>query len=257
MELANIISRMYEVFDPAMFSIRPYKRLSSADHSSYLIFEKYTLEVELGGDSEKNSLSCLLCIIFFHDLPHLMRIEDFNEGQHIDSVQLRDKIEDLARHLGHIKKISLVDCPISTIWIGDEPYYIRLDLLNTLCDGKSMWNQCGYKMEPREKQDIMDQYNQTMIEVPLRVLMAQFYCFDNNRRVNSTLSSDDMEHPYVREFWNQPTKEFFRDVRDKVQNINHTWTHKTLDIVLRLLTLIEKKKYIRVTGEFEYIMKEL
>jgi hypothetical protein len=267
MNLNNIISRMYEVFDPTFFAIRPYKRVSSKDHSSYLIFEKHVLEEDLGGDSENNSLSCLLWIMFFHDLPHLMRVEDFNEGCHINRPELRDKMEQLARHLGDIRKISLVDCATTTLWIGDEPMYIRLNVLDTLCDGKSTWNQCGYKIEPREKQDVMDQYNQTMIEVPLRVLMAQFYCFDDNyhsnNQPNDKLNSFDMKHPYVREFWDRPAKEFFQDVREKVQNTKsanggqYTWNPETLDLVLRLLTSIEKEKYIRVTGEFDYILKEL
>lgn len=259
-----MISRMYEVFDPTLFSIRPYKRVSSKDHSSYLIFEKHVLEEDLRGDSESNSLSCLLWIMFFHDLPHLMRVEGFNEGCHISQSDLRDKMEQLARHLGHICKISLVDCSTTTLWIGDEPGYIRLNVLDTLCDGKSTWNQCNYKMEPREKQDIIDQYNQAMIEVPLRVLMAQFYCFDNDSQCTTDkLSSDDMKHPCVREFWDRPAKEFFQDVRDKVQNTKgdngnkYTWNYETLDLVLRLLTSIEKEKYIRVTGEFDYILKEL
>jgi len=262
MNLDNMISRIYEVFDQATFAVRPYKRVSSADHSSYLIFEKHVLEEDLGGDSEKNSMSCILWIMFFHDLPHLMRVEGFNEGCHISCDDLRDKMEQLAHHLGHISKISLVDCPTTTLWIGDEPMYIRLNVLNTLCDGKSTWNQWNYKMEPHEKQDVMDQYNQAMIEVPLRVLMAQFYCFDNQVTTDK-LSSDDMKHPYVREFWDRPAKEFFQDVRDKVQNTKgangsqYTWNPETLDLVLRLLTSIEKEKYIRVTGEFEYIQKEL
>lgn len=255
---------MYEIFDPTLFAIRLYKRVSSKDYTSFLIFEKHVLEEDLGGDSANNSLSCLLWIMFFHDLPHLMRVEDFNEGCHISHDNLRDKMEQLARHLGHISKISLADCATTTLWIGDEPMYIRLNVLDTLCDGNSTWNQCGYKMEPHEKQDIIDQYNQAMIEVPLRVLMAQFYCFDNDSNSNNQpidkLSSDDMKHPYVREFLDRPAKEFFQDVRDKVQNTKdgqYTWNHETLDLVLRLLTSIEKEKYIRVTGEFDYILKEL
>jgi hypothetical protein len=264
----DTITNMHEIFEQEKYSIRQYHRLTREDYSAYLIFERDMLEIALENDSENNAPVALLEVIFFADHPQHMRIETFNKGQYITELELRDKMEGLARHL-RMSTISIADC--SQMIVIDSKGRIkrlRLDVLDTLCDGKSAWNKWGYKRTPDSKQDLMDSYNEIVTKATVAKLMTQFYYHVNfktmypiesrNKRVSPKLSIADLSNPYLRKYWDAPVCEFFTEVRKKIlQKEEELEPDLSMDFILRLLHDIAEYQAIMVTGEFEYITKVL
>jgi len=257
-----MIETISTIFEPSRFAVRKYERLSSGKHTSYLIFEKDVLEQELGNDWENNCPSCLLHLLFFPYMQDAMNVQDFNEGKAITKYELREKMEQLAVQL-HATRISIADCSYDILYsIHHVPYGLRLNknALDTLCEGKTIWNEWGYKMQPQSNQQIMDDYNALMINAPLSVLLSPLYHFidmnDHNNINNRTITLTtpaDLEHSYVQEYWNKPVKEFFCEIRKMI-----AWKHGhplSVAAILRILHDIVEHNLIMVVGEYDYMIK--
>jgi len=266
MTMNDMIASMQEIFEQEKYSIRQYHRLTGETYSAYLIFERDTLELRLKNDSENNSTVALLELVFFADLSQHLRIENINEGLYITEPELRDKIEKLALHL-RMSSISILDCSQMLVTNSrGQLKRLRLDILNTLCDGKGTWNQWGYKRTLASKQDLMDSYNETVTKATVAKLMTQFHYHVNfkalcpiesrNKPVSPKLTISDLKNPYLRKYWNSSVRTFFTEVRKKIMQ-KELEPDLSMDFILRLLHDIEQYKAIIVTGEFEYITKEL
>lgn len=259
-----MIETIYTIFEPSRFAVRKYERLSSSKHTSYLIFEKDVLEQELGNNWEHNNQSCLLHLLFFPDIQDTMNIQDFNEGNTVTKYELREKMEQLAIQL-QATRISVSDCSYDILYsIHHVPYGLRLNknALDTLCEGKTIWNEWGYKMQPHSKQQIMDDYNALMINAPLSVLLTPLYHFiemnDHNNindRIITLTTHADLEHSYVREYWNKPVKDFFCEIRKMIE-----WKEGhplSIAAILRIMHDIVEHNLVMVVGEYDCMIKLL
>ena len=253
MNIKTRISEIYKVFDQNNYHVSEYKKVSSNDYTSFLIFEK---EVQNQEEQEKKLIcsSSLLWLVFFHDKPELMRVEHFDSGKRITEIELFNKMEELAVSLEIIREIEL--CDDSRLLLVDSngiQQSLRLDILTVLCDGISIWNQRGYTATLL-KQQIMDAHNANILTMVIRNFITQLYYKNKTTQCKPTITVEDLEDPQqIKEFWNRPVKDFFCNIRERLKNGSYSF----IDFILQLLNDIAEHKLIMVSGEFEYLKKKI
>jgi hypothetical protein len=267
------ISEIYKVFDQEKYSVCEYKKVSSKDYTSFLIFEKEDQDQEEKDQEEdqdqdqeekekeeqKEKLNCsssLLWLVFFHEKPELMRVEHFDGGKYITEIELFNKMEELAASLEIIREIEI--CDDSRLVVVDShgiQQSLRLDVLTVLCDGTGIWNQRGYTA-PLLKQQIMDAHNASVLTMLIRNFITQLYYKNKTKttQCKPTITIEDLEDPQqIKEFWNLPVKEFFCNIRERLKNGSDSF----IDFVSHLLNDIAEQNFVMVSGEFEYLKKNL
>jgi hypothetical protein len=251
--MSNEIEKiLFDTFDVSIYTIvfRP-KKLNDVYTKTYSIFESHALDSDVRWDYDDRCVANISFVDFetttedrYHRHHPTLLIESIKKGKFVSGSKMLTQLEKMATRLS-IHDVILTDYSSLSYKDSNGTYSVFLDVLGTLCDGKTWYNKRGYRAA---NQNDIDSYNATAIKKSV--------CF-------ASIHNNFLDHEYFLDKHDKSIQEVFREIREKIRSGD------TKDIPLYGIVLFmnqirndEEGRYanhniVWITGRFVHLSKPM
>lgn len=261
MSLTLIETVLSDAFDPYTYTI-VFRRERSDDVRQiiYSIFETSMLDSDVRWGYDERCIAHINFLDYHGDKgndkgsdkgsdkepgqPPILMIDSLRKGQTLSGSEVLVLLEGVARQLS-IENVRLADNSSLSYKDANGAYWVPLNVLGLLCDGKTWYNKRGYRAA---NQDEIDAHNAAAIEKPLHM---------------NSVYNNFLDHEYFADKRGKPMREVFCEIREKIR------VGVTNDIPLHGIVLFMQElrsdeegsnanhNILWITGEFVYLSKPI
>jgi len=253
MSLTLIEKILSDAFDPYTYTI-VFRRERSDDVRQiiYSIFESSMLDSDVRWGYDERCIAHINFLDYHGDKgsdkesgqPPILMIDSLRKGHTLSGSEVLVLLEGVARQLS-IEKIQLADNSSLSYKDANGAYWVPLNVLGLLCDGKTWYNKRGYRAV---NQDEIDAHNAAAIEKPLHM---------------NSVYNNFLDHEYFADKRGKPMRQVFCEIRQRIRQGD------TNDIPLHGIVLFMQElrsdeegsnanhNILWITGEFVYLSKSI